>query len=54
MRRLLRRATIAATAFALALPAMAAGADHLDGPAVSANGAIDINDLYVFEGSDAA
>jgi hypothetical protein len=28
-------------------------ADHLDGTAVSANGAVDINDLYVFEGSDA-
>jgi hypothetical protein len=54
MRRLLRLATIAATALTLALPSLAAAADHLDGPAVSANGAADINDVYVFEGSDPA
>jgi hypothetical protein len=50
----MRLATIAATALALAVPGVASAADHLDGPAVSANGAIDINDLYVFEGSDPA
>lgn len=54
MRRLIRLATIAATALALTAPAVVSAADHLDGPAVSANGAVDINDLYVFEGSDAA
>lgn len=54
MRRLLRLATIAATALALTAPAVVSAADHLDGPAVSANGAADVNDLYVFEGADAA
>jgi hypothetical protein len=54
MRRLFRLATVAATALALTAPGLVSAADHLDGPAVSANGAIDINDLYVFEGADAA
>jgi len=52
MRRLLRLAAIVSTALAIAAPTLVSAADHLDGPAVSANGAIDINDLYVFEGSD--
>ncbi|MEP7040215.1 MAG: DUF4331 family protein [Chloroflexota bacterium] len=43
---------IAATSL-IALPAMVGAADHLDGPAVAANHAIDINDVYVFEGADA-
>jgi hypothetical protein len=47
-------ATLTATALALAVPTMVSAADHLDGPAVSANGAVDINDLYVFQGSDPA
>ena len=54
MRRLLRLATLAGTALALAMPTMVLAADHLDGPAVSANGAIDINDVYAFQGADAA
>ena len=53
MRRLIRLAAIAGTALALAAPTFVSAADHLDGTAVSANGAIDINDVYVFEGSDA-
>ena len=53
MRRLIKLAAIASTALALVAPAFVSAADHLDGTAVSANGAVDINDLYVFEGSDA-
>lgn len=41
-----------AAASLIALPAMVGAADHLDGPAVVANHAIDINDVYVFEGAD--
>lgn len=54
MRKLIRPLLVAATALSLALPAVTLAADHLDGAAVSANGAADINDLYVFEGADAA
>jgi hypothetical protein len=53
MRRLFKLAMIASTALALVAPAFVSAADHLDGTAVSANGAVDINDVYVFEGSDA-
>jgi hypothetical protein len=53
MRRLFKLAAIAGTALALVAPAFVSAADHLDGTAVSANGAVDINDIYVFEGSDA-
>jgi hypothetical protein len=53
MRRLIRLAAIVSTALALVAPAFVSAADHLDGTAVSANGAVDINDVYVFEGSDA-
>ena len=38
----------------IALPALVGAADHLDGPAVTANHAIDINDVYVFQGSNAS
>jgi Domain of unknown function (DUF4331) len=54
MQRLVKLALVAGTALALMLPTAALAADHLDGPAVSANGAIDINDLYVFEAADPA
>jgi len=52
MRRLLRLAAIASTALALVAPNFVSAADHLDGTAVSANGAVDINDVYVFQGAD--
>ena len=54
MRRILKLAAIAGMALALTAPTLVSAADHLDGPAVSANGAIDIADVYVFEGSDPA
>jgi hypothetical protein len=54
MARLLKLAAIAGMALALTAPTLVLAADHLDGPAVSANGAIDIADVYVFEGSDPA
>ncbi len=54
MRKLIRPLLVAATALSLALPGVTLAADHLDGAAVSANGAADINDLSVFEGADAA
>ncbi len=54
MRRLFKRTLVAATALSMALPAVASAADHLDAPTVKTNGAIDINDVYVFEGSDPA
>ncbi len=53
MRRL-RFLLVALAAASLMLPAAAAGADHLDGAAVAANGAADINDVYVFQGADPA
>jgi len=53
MRRLFKLAVIASTALALVAPAFVSAADHLDGTAVAANGAVDINDVYVCEGSDA-
>lgn len=36
------------------VPAIASAADHLDGAAVKTNHAADINDVYVFDGADAA
>jgi hypothetical protein len=54
MARLLKLAAVAGIALALTAPTLVSAADHLDGPAVSANGAIDIADVYVFEGSDPA
>jgi hypothetical protein len=54
MRRPVRLILVAATALSLALPAVAAAADHRDGASVKTNGALDINDVYVFEGADAA
>lgn len=54
MRKLIRPMLAAVTALSLVLPGAALAADHLDGAAVSANGAADINDLYVFQGSDPA
>ncbi|MEO7296675.1 MAG: DUF4331 family protein, partial [Candidatus Limnocylindria bacterium] len=54
MRRPLRAILVGATALSLTFPAISLAADHLDGAAVKANGATDINDVYVFEGADAA
>jgi hypothetical protein len=54
MRNLLRLATIATTALPLAAPAAVGAADHLDAPTVKANHAVDINDVYVFQGANAA
>ena len=54
MRRPPRLILVAATALSLALPAVAAAADHRDGASVKTNGALDINDVYVFEGADPA
>jgi hypothetical protein len=54
MRTPLRLALAAATAVSLALPGLSAAADHLDGAAVQVNHAADINDVYVFQGADAA
>ena len=54
MRRPSRLALAAAMTLSLALPALAAAADHLDGAAVQVNHAADINDVYVFQGADAA
>ena len=54
MRRILKLAAVAGMALALMAPTLVSAADHLDGPAVSANGATDIADVYVFEGSDPA
>lgn len=53
MRTLLKLATVAIATLALAAPAVVSAADHLDAPTVKTNGAIDINDVYVFEGADA-
>ncbi len=53
MRKLGKLLVIAAAIVALAAPAVNA-ADHLDAPTVKTNGAIDINDVYVFAGADAA
>ena len=33
---------------------LTSAADHLDAPTVKANHAVDINDVYVFQGADAA
>jgi hypothetical protein len=54
MRRSLRAALAAATILSLALAGLVAAADHLDGAAVQVNHAADINDVYVFQGADAA
>jgi len=54
MRRPPRLALAAAMTLSLALPSLAAAADHLDGAAVQVNHAADINDVYVFQGADAA
>ena len=54
MRRPLRLALAAATITSVALASMTAAADHLDGAAVQVNHAADINDVYVFQGADAA
>src|SRR5687767_15180766 len=54
MRRPSRLALAAAMTLSLALPSLAAAADHLDGAAVQVNHAADINDVYVFQGADAA
>jgi hypothetical protein len=54
MRRLIRLAAVASTALALVAPTLVSAADHLDGTAVSANGAADINDIYAFAGADAS
>lgn len=48
----MRVAMIAIASVALTVPGLVSAADHLDGPAVSANGAIDINDVYAFEGAE--
>ncbi len=54
MRRPIRAMLVAATALSLMLSGVASAADHLDGASVKTNGAADINDLYVFQGSDAS
>ncbi|HYM53009.1 MAG TPA: DUF4331 family protein [Candidatus Dormibacteraeota bacterium] len=54
MRKLVKLLAIATATLALAAPALVGAADHLDAPTVKTNGAIDINDVYVFPGADAA